>query len=200
MKLTVTTNIRDVIDELNAASRETRPAVVRALNKVIAKVKTRAARNVRDAGYKLKIADIKKAIQIKGATSGRLRADALASGRPIALIKYGARQVSKGVAVNVLNGRKVIAHAFVANTSNGPQVFEREPGGKHKKVVKNGKVQWSGLPIRKLFGPSIPDALANKVVAQAIIDLINEDFPKQLEHELTWLRTGLSKRTPPTDE
>ena len=200
MRLEVTTNIRDVIDELNAAASETRPAVVRALNKMVDQIKVRAAREVRDAGYKLKIADIKKAIRINRASTGRMRADAVASGRPIPLIKYNARQVGAGVSVDVLNGRKIISHAFIANTKNGPQVFMREPGGKHKKVVKGGKVQWSGLPIRKLFGPSIPDGMASKAVAQAMVALITERFPIILEHEHAWLARRLSKRSPlPTD-
>ena len=196
MKFSHTTNIKDVIDELNAAAKETRPAVVRALNKMVAQIKVRSARAVRDAGYKLKISDIKKAIRINRANSGRLRADAVASGRPIALIKYGAKQAPTGVAVDVLNGRKIVSHAFVANTANGLQVMLREPGGKHKKVIKNGKAQWRGLPIRKLYGPSIPDGMASKAVAQAMATLITERFPVILEHEHAWLLKRLPKQSP----
>ena len=194
MKLSVTTNIKDVIDDLNMAANTMRPAVVRALNKMIAQVKVRAAREVRDAGYKLKISDIKAAIKINRASSGLLRAAAIASGKPIPLIKYNARAVGTGVSVDVLNGRKIVAHAFIANTSNGSkQVFVRESNAKHKKVMKNGKAQWTALPIRKLFGPSIPDAVANKAVSAAIVGLINERFPVILEHEHEWLSKRLTK-------
>lgn len=195
MKLHVTTNVQDVIKELNASAADTRPAVMRALNKMIDQVKVRAAREVRDAGYKLKISDIKDAIRINRASTARLRADAIASGRPVSLIKYGARQTSVGVSVDVLNGRKVIAHAFIASAKGGgPQVFVREPGSKHKKVFKGGRAIWSALPIKKLFGPSIPDALANKAVAQAMTNLITERFPIILEHEHAWLNKRLAKR------
>ena len=201
MKITVTTNVKDVIDELNMAADTMRPAVVRALNKVAASVKVRGAREVRDAGYKLKISDIKKAIKINRASSGQLRASAVASGRPIPLIQYNARPVGSGVSVDVLNGRKVIAHAFVANTSNGSkQVFLRDPKAKHKKIVKNGKAQWTELPIRKLFGPGIPDAMANQAVSKAIVDLITERFPIVLEHEHEWLSKRLPRlKAEPTD-
>jgi hypothetical protein len=200
MKVTVTTNIQKVIDDLNAASREARPAVVRALNRMIDQVKVRASREVRGAGYKLKAADIKAAIKVNRASGGQLRADAVASGRPIPLIKYNARQVGAGVSVDVLNGRKVIAHAFIARTANGgQQVFVREPNAKHKKVVKGGKTQWSALPIRKLWGPSIPDALANKAVGQALIQLINERFPLILQHEHSWLQKRLQSKVVPTE-
>lgn len=194
MKLQVTTNIWDVIKEQEAAAREARPAVARALNRMIDQVKVRGARYVRDAGYKLKIGDIKAAIRIRPASTGRLRADAVASGRPIPLVKYNARQTADGVSVDVLNGRKVIAHAFIAKTSNGtPQVFMRAPGAKHKKVVKNGRVRWSALPIDKKYGPSIPDALASKAVEQAIKELIEQRFPAILAHEHAWLKKRLDR-------
>ena len=201
MKLVVSTNVQDVIAELQAAGRETRPAVVRALNKTVATIKVRASRYVREAGYKLKIADIKKAIKINQANAGRLRADAVANGRPISLVNYNARQVGAGVSVDVLHGRKTIAHAFIANARGGnKQVFVREAGGKHKRVVKDGKVQWSALPIRKLYGPGIPDALASKAVEQSVRELIAERFPVLLEHEHAWLLKRLAKQLPlPTE-
>jgi hypothetical protein len=160
------------------------------------RVKVRAARIVRDTGYKLKISDIKKAIKINRASSGNLRADAVASGRPISLINYGAKEAKpNGVSVDVLSGRKVIAHAFIATTKNGTkQVFVREPSAAHKKVIKGGKAVWSALPIRKLYGPSIPDALANKAVADAIIALIDERFPVILEHEHAFLSKRLTRK------
>jgi hypothetical protein len=195
MKFQSTTNVRDVIAELEAAGREAVPAVVRALNKTVAQVKVQAAREVRDAGYKLKISDIKSAIRVRQASSGRLRADAVASGRPISLIRYGARQVSSGVSVEVLHGRKVILGAFIAKGKGGsPQVFVREASAVHKKVIKNGKAQWSALPIRKLYGPGIPDAMASKAVETALVALINERFPSILQHEHAWLAKRLARR------
>lgn len=198
MQFSYTSNVNDVIKELNAAAAETRPAVVRALNKTMDRVKVRAAREVRDAGYKLKISDIKKAIRINRATSGRLRADAVASGRPIPLMQYGAKDVKpNGVSVDVLNGRKVVAKAFIATMPSGHTgVYIRQPNAAHKRVVKGGKVQWSALPIRELYGPSIPDALANKAVADAIVQLISERFPVILEHEHSFLLKRLPKQQP----
>lgn len=191
------TNIQDVIRELDAARREARPAVARALNRTIDQVKVRAAREVRAAGYKLKISDIKGAIKISRASTSRLRAEAAASGRPIPLAKYGARQTATGVSVDVLQGRKTIAHAFVAKDSNGgKQVFLRKPGSKHRKTVKGGKVVWTQLPIEKKWGPSIPDALKNEAVERALVSLIEDRFPDILAHEHAWLKRRLD-RVPP---
>ncbi len=194
MKVSYTTNIKDVINDFEKAARDTPKAVVNALNKTIAKVKTQASKEVLSAGYKLKSADIKASIKILEASTGRLRAEAVASGRSIPLIKYGAVDMRpEGVRVNVLNGRKTLAHAFIANTKNGRQVFERVKGGKHKKVMKDGKAIWSGLPIRKLNGPSIPDALRNKAVERAVTELIVKDFPRIFASQLEWLAKNLKQ-------
>ena len=191
-------NVSQLLMELEAASREMRDtAVVRALNKTADQVKVQASREVRDAGYALKMADIKGALRVRRANQGNLRASVIASGRPIPLIKYGARQTAKGVTVNVKSGRKLIPGAFIATMPSGHRgVFVREPGGKHKKVSKAGKVAWHQLPIRELYGPSIPDGLANKAVQQSLQRFIADRFPKLLTHEHTWLRRKLGATAP----
>lgn len=185
----VRSNINEVLMDLQAASREMQEiAVVRALNRTADQVRTQASRAVRDAGYNLKAATIKANIKIKRATAGNLRATVVASGRPIPLIQYGARQTGKGVTVNVQKGRKLIAGAFIATMPSGHKgVFVRGAGNVHKRVARNGKVSWHGLPIRELFGPSIPDGLANKSVQEALQQLIVDKFPQILQREHSWL-------------
>lgn len=201
MGVSYTTNVKDIIADIQFGARETRPATVRALNRTIDQVKVRASREVRTAGYKLKISDIKAAIGIERASAARLRANARASGRPISLIKYNARQVGAGVSVDVLNGRKTIAHAFIANSKAGTkQVFVREPGAQHRKVIRNGKPVWSALPIRKLFGPSIPDALLNEAVSTALQQYMGERFVVNFEHEHEWLSKRLARRAAVTSD
>ena len=78
----------------------------------------------------------------------------------------------------------------------------RIKGGKHaaashaRKVVANikrvkqagaGRTRRANLPIRELFGPSIPSSLANEAVQSAILRKIREKFPKILEHELEFI-------------
>jgi hypothetical protein len=192
-------NVRSNVDvltmELLASARDMRDqATVRALNKMGDQVKVAAARSVRDAGYNLKIGDIKKALKVVKATQGNLRATVVASGKPIPLILYGARATAKGVTVSVLKGRKVIAGAFIATMPGGHKgVFVREPNARHKKVARGGKPAWNALPIRELYGPSIPDGMANAAVQEALMALIADKFPGILEHEHEWLRRKLGR-------
>ena len=162
-------------------------AVVRAINKVADQVKVQASREIRDAGYNLKAAVIKKGISLIRASKGQIRAIVRASGRPVPLINYGARQTRAGVTVQVKAGRKLLKGAFIATMPSGHTgVFERVGRG-HKKVMHGSHIQWRGLPIRELFGPSIPSAFMQKTVQGALESAVREKFPRLLQHEIDFL-------------
>lgn len=187
LSISLSSNIKSVMLEFQANATEQVQATVRALNKTADQAKVQASRMVRDAGYQLKISDIKAAMRIKRANGDRLSVSIVTNGRPVPLIKYGARQTSKGVSVNVLNGRKVIKEAFIATGPGGRMgVFLREPGGQHVKVIKNGKPSWHQLPIKELFGPSIPQAVMSEKVQAALQEFIVEKFPVILRQETKW--------------
>lgn len=190
LNISVRSNSSMAAMEFRAAAQDMRDlATVRALNKVAEQAITATAKEMRRVGYGLKAATIKKALRIKRAAPGNLKATIVASGRPIPLVQFSARQTAKGVSVNVLNGRKVIAGAFIATMPSGHRgVFVREDGGSHKKVNKGGKVQWHQLPIRELYGPSVPDGVSNAQVQQALQLLVAERFPSILAHESAWLK------------
>lgn len=187
--ISVRSNIDRVLDEMQGVGKEIQEkATVRALNKMADQGKTQAARAIRDAGYGIKVNVIKSQLRVQYAAPGRLVAKITASGRPIPLMQYGARAVKQGVTVNVLQGRRLIQGAFIARMPNGHVgVYVREAGARHKKVMQGGKASWHALPIRQLFGPSVPDALANAAVQSAMQQIIEERFPKLLEHEAKYL-------------
>lgn len=189
----VRSNADSVVADLLFAAREMPEATMRALNKIGSQAVVATSREVRAAGYNLKIGEIKRGIKLIRATKSSLKASVVATGRPVPLIQYSARQTAKGVSVSVLRGRKVIAGAFIATMPSGHKgVFVREDNARAKKVGQGGKAKWHALPIRELFGPSIPDGMANKVVQEALQQMVVERFPKLLAHEQAWLtrRTG----------
>ena len=190
------TNANLVAFEFEQAARDMRDkATASALNKMADQVKVRSAREIRAVGYSLRAATIKKGLTVRRANPRQLKAAVVAQGRPIPLIEFSARQTSKGVSVAVLNGRKVIPGAFIAVMPSGHRgVFVRQDGGRHKKVMTGGKASWHQLPIRELFGPSVPDGLANRQAQQILQDFITEKFPAILEHEHAWLARKLGRR------
>jgi hypothetical protein len=185
IKVDVRGSMDRIIADMERMKREAvGPATVATLNKVADQVKTAASRSMRDAGYNLKVSDIKKGLTTYRATAGNLTAKVVASGKPIPLIKYAARQTGKGVSVNVLHGRKLINGAFIATMPSGHIGVYVRQGKQHKKVMKNGRTVWSALPIKELFGPSVPDGLANKAVQEAMQQLIEEKFPQIFEQQM----------------
>ncbi|WP_419692229.1 phage tail protein [Burkholderia gladioli] len=186
LKLDVRADVKGITAAMTRYVGEQQKAVVRALNKTAMQARTAAAVEVRSAGYNIKSSAIKKSFTIIRASRGNLVVVLKATGRPIALVNYGARQGKNGVSVQVKTGRTVLRHAFIATMRNGHTgVFERK-GNAHKKVMRNGKVFRSGLPIKELFGPSIPQSLANDSVEKALMAKIREKFPQILRHEIAF--------------
>lgn len=186
----VRTNAGEVASQFAEAARTMRDrATMRALNEVADQAKVAAARQIRDVGYKLKISAIKKGIKVERATMANLRAAVIAQGRPIPLIEYSANELKgKGVSVSVLNGRKLIKGAFIATMPSGHRgVFVREENAKHKKMMTRGKPSWHALGIRELFGPAVPDGMANKEVAEAFARFVDQAFPAILDREFSFL-------------
>ena len=192
----VTSNIQQVVYELMAASDEMRnKTVASALNKTAAQVKVQAARAVRDAGYNLKVSTIKKAIRLRNANAGNLRAVVYAKGRPIPMIEYNARPSGKGVSVTVLRGRQTLVHAFIRTMPNGHVgVFERKADSIHKKQDTAKKYKWAELKIKEKYGPSVPDGMANEVVQELLQRFIAERFPRILQQENNWLSRKLGAK------
>lgn len=184
MQFNANINIDGALNKLGATRIGSSKAIERALNKTAITARAKSARSIRDAGYDIKIGAIKDSFTLRRATQADLRAVVKASGNPIPLIKYGARQTAKGVSVNVKEGRKVIAHAFIATMANGHEGVFIRTDRSHKKVTRNGKTYYSGLPIKQLFGPSIPSAFANQVVQNTVIAAIRQRFPIVLRQEL----------------
>lgn len=168
-------------------------AIMRAVNKTAAAAKTAASREIRAQGYNIKAAAISKSLLIHRATKHDLKAVISVTGKPIPLLAYGGRQVGRGVSVQVKNGRKIIRGAFIATMPSGHQGVFVRVGKRHKKVMRNGHVVWSGLPIKQLFGPSIPSAVANEAVQRALAQTIKQKYPRLLAHEIKFILLSANK-------
>jgi len=191
IKLDIKTNGRDVMAKIKKFASDLEiKATVRALNKTAEQARTEASVQVRTAGFNIKASAIKKSFTIQKASAGRLLVVLKSTGAPIGLINYGARQTKSGVSVQVKGARTILRHAFIRTMGNGHKgVYERVGAARTKgaKQMVNGRMVRANLPVRELFGPSIPSALANEVVQNAIIAKMKQAFPKILEHEISFL-------------
>jgi hypothetical protein len=171
-------NIRLVLRSLDATREEVKGAVTRSLNKTATTVRNEASTEIRKI-YNLKAGVIKKQIKIKKANRANPTAIISASGRPIPLIEFTARQRKAGVSVLIKRGqRKVVRSAFIAKMPSGNVgVFQRK-----------GKLR---LPIRELFSISLPRVFTSKAIFAALVKIARQRFPVVFAQEA---RFALSKR------
>lgn len=193
IRVDVSGSMADIRGQLGASAKDASKAASRALNRTAARVRTYAARGIRDQGYNLKVGVIKQSLHVTKASPSVLAATVTATGKSIPLIQYAARQTSDGVSVNVKNGRKVIRHAFIQTMHSGHRgVFIRRDAssGAHKGLARHrtGRQTKHGLPIDELYGPGIPAAFANETVQHQLVQQTEQYFPvemrRQLEHVL----------------
>lgn len=190
LKLDVKNDVKGIVADFKRYAGDHEKAVVRALNKTAQQARTAASQEVRAAGYNIKASAIKSSFAITKAAKGRLVVVLKATGRPIALINYGARQTKSGVSVQVKAGRTILRHAFIASMPNGHRGVYERIGNTHRKVIRNGKAVRTALPIKELFGPSIPQSLANATVEAAIMAKIKQKFPEILRRELAFVASS----------
>ena len=87
----------------------------------------------------------------------------------IALAEFHARQTRRGVSAAPWGLRRVFPHTFIVEKLGG-QVFRREGGAR--------------LPIRKLWGPSLPIELVRGASPAAFEKAAAADLPQRVAHEL----------------
>lgn len=164
----------DVSRALKSVS-ETREKIVlaaaaRALNRTATTLRAEAARQI-STQLGLKVSAVKRGLFINKAAKHALVAQIVAVGkRGIPLRDLHPRQTDSGVTVR--GGTLVpteYPHAFIVEAL-GRHVFERV--GKKR------------LPIRRLYGASIPSAFSTAAVRQALNTIGAATWKKNFEHEL----------------
>lgn len=176
--------IREVEKRLGEMSKKAPNVISNALNRAMTNVASNIKKEVRKE-YIIKAKDIEATLIRRKATRNALSASILSRGNPIPLdrFKVSPRTVQpkrkKPIKVAVKKtGLKELMGAFVADI-HGIKVFRRRTKKR--------------LPIDRLFGPSIPQMINDKV-AERINEEGRTTFQKRLEHEINRiLGTGSGK-------
>jgi hypothetical protein len=164
------------VDELLRTLPDTlaRKALVRALNKAAENVRVAASKAIREK-RSLSAKTVRDAFSLVRANPSKLVATIKVTGNPVPLTEYKARHARRlGVSVMVTPGqRKRVRHAgnkaFISAKLGG-HVFARE--GTER------------LPIKKLFGPSLPSTMLNAEVRQAWEATAQEAIVKRAAEEV----------------
>ncbi|HEV8642168.1 MAG TPA: phage tail protein [Methylomirabilota bacterium] len=194
MDVRVTVDTRDLERAFDALGAEAPRAVARAMNRTIATVKTAAVR-ASAAVLTLPQKDVRPAFFESRATSTRLEADLRASGKRIPLIAFGARgpEPSRGRGRGVTyrlpggRGRGTVPSGFIATMRSGHRGVFKRTSNLYPPARRGPKPNRAWLPIRELFGPSIPRVLLEGREGDALRTLAAEALVTNLEHEVAFL-------------
>src|SRR5262245_29298618 len=155
-------------------------AIARALNWTGNKARTQVARTLsRDTGVGYGV--IRNALRTTPASPAKLTYEIGVAGAHVPLAEFHARQAGRGVSAAPWGQRRICQHTFIAEQLGG-QVFKRE-----------GRAR---LPIRKLWGPSLPIELARGASPGAFEKSVAADLPQRLAHELGRLLPAPGMRAP----
>ena len=179
--ITLKLDTKNLVRALRRLKSSGHVAIARSLNRAGVTAQTFMAREI-SKDLKLKVGDVKAAIAVKNAAPKNLRVLVIARGKPISLIKFGAkgpvpsRGRGKGVTAKLpAPGKGKYPHAFIATVRSGQTnettaVFERK-----------GKAR---LPIKKLHGPSIAHVFSK--FQKAGLAAGEQSLVKNLKHEFRW--------------
>lgn len=174
MRIELRSNAKQVAAQVALDAAEFRTATMRSLNRAADGTKTDATRRIRET-YNVTLKALQPAFYTRKATRDTLTAIVGASGRPLRLIGFAARQVARGVSVSVRRGsRKVLAGAFIARMPSGHTgVFMRRSGKR--------------LPIDEKYTISVPGMLGAKQIEAALRVSAVERFEKAMDQNVRYL-------------
>lgn len=185
-------------------------AISRALNRAASSGRTEANKNIR-IRYNISAARLNSELKTRNANSRTLTAMIIASGSPLSLTNFQAKQVGdrgttsfdrkgiassrlnrktrtkaiKGVSMMIKKGQTVnIPTAFIQTANGGITVFARG----HYNGSGNGfEFAKERLPIAKLTTTSIPLMFSNNDVMPVTQNKTEEILVDRITHEINWL-------------
>lgn len=167
---------------LTDIQREAFPqAAARSVNRTAQSVESHAISDVAKQGG-IRRKDVRSSFTRSRATNTHWVAVISATGRPIALINFNARQIRKGVSAKAWGQRKVYKGVFIAKMKSGHiGVYKREGKGR--------------LPIKELWGPSVPKLMADAAIATPLAEFGRQRLAKELEANLAYyVKRAMARR------
>lgn len=160
-------------------------AMARAINRAVENAKSNVVSSVRE-NYTAKAGDIRKTIKISKANPKKLQAAVTSVSQLVELSSFkvspktvnGKRRSPIRAAVKK-GSPKPLGQAFIARVNGKNRVFERV-GAKR-------------LPVRQLYGPSIPQMIGNPSVLNKIMEQAQQTLEKRLDHEISAMLSGVTQ-------
>lgn len=185
-------------------------AISNALNRAASQSRTAVNAEIRKV-YNISAAKINNEIKVRYSTARTLESRVVASGSPLSLNNFQAKQIgskvttsfnrrgvassrlnrksrsnaAKGVSAIIKKGETInLPTAFIQVANGGVTVFAR---GKAKGKGEGFEFGKERMPIGKITTTSIPLMFANKDVIAPVGRAAEDFFVKRIDHEISWL-------------
>lgn len=186
-----------MIIDIEKSKKNIKRAARSALNKTATKGRTAALKKIRKT-YGIKAKDLRKQTKIIRAKNDFLEVALIVKGAKLPLFLFNARQLKKGLFVNVKRGQKVLVkHGFIAKVKGGKKSFLSVlnlADDTRKSTVsifvrkKKGDKLVARLPIKKLFTVSAADMFL-KEGEQEYKSISSEELGKIFKKELEFFNS-----------
>jgi len=176
-------NFTDEARLVDADLHSFREAEIRTLNRAATRTRT-YARNLLAKKYNITVGAIDEKMSIDRARQAKAESAVKARGTKIDLVNFGSTQGPQGVTVEVIRGsRKLLRNprnkklsSFFATPKSGSNAGKR--GIYTRQTAKR-------FPIRRYFGPSIPQLFGSKAIKAALDDFVASILPEIFHEEFT---------------
>lgn len=171
---------------LRGLEKEVNKGAARALERVATTVRKEADQAIRER-INLRFGAVKKALRIiRPYGPQRLIRDIKADGKPIALLEFGARQTQRrGVTYAVVKGQR---KTFVSKQGRKGFISPKLGGHVFVATAKNPPGP-KNAPIRKVFGPSIPQSFMTKRLRDRMRRTAAQRWPIEFVREMRFRRS-----------
>lgn len=165
--------------------KEIPKVIARSINRAVENARSNVVREVR-SHYNVRAKDIRTSIKISRANNRYPTAVLSSTGRALPTMAFrvrpgtvnGARRTPITVSVKKGQADKLDS-AFIATLGGKTGVYER--------------VGQTRLPIRQLYGPSVPQMIGNDEIVQEIADKARAMLDDRLDHEIKRVLDGAAK-------
>lgn len=180
-------NLDSVLDQigarLTAAERQAIPrAMPRALNRVSTLTRTQAVRLVAVRMGVSHRRTVRQAIRLIRANRSSWKAGLHFFGPPLGLRHFKARKAPKGVVAQAWGERHLYRGAFMVSSGGAALPFKRGSGGRRRGPAPH----YPGLPIAKLWGPSVAWGASNPEVLRQLRRVVRDRLPVELKRQLAF--------------
>lgn len=170
--------IADLGAAFKRAGAQAPAAIARALNHTGDKALTQVKRAL-VAQTGAKYGAISKALMRRGASAGNPVYRIVARAAAMSLKEFGPVRTASGVSAAPWNKRRVFPSSFIVAKLGG-HVFVRTSRRR--------------FPIKKLWGPVIPNEMLRDMSRQAFEATVEQELPARLQHEIGAILSGVAPR------